>query len=73
MVCKHCGGSGQIATPDHQGVECPFCTARSARTGYVYTPPQKGCVCPPGANKDCRAWDCPRNAAAPFGMPKVST
>ncbi len=25
-----------------------------------YTPPPRGCICPPGANKDCEADHCPR-------------
>lgn len=26
----------------------------------VYTPPQMGCICPPGANRDCESPACPR-------------
>jgi len=26
---------------------------------YVYIPPQKGCICPPGANKDCEGEGLP--------------
>jgi hypothetical protein len=28
-------------------------------TGKIEIPP-KGCICPPGANVLCEAWDCPR-------------
>lgn len=26
---------------------------------------QVGCICPPGANKDCERLDCPRKSALP--------
>jgi hypothetical protein len=63
MACKMCNDTGVIASTDHKGAPCPSC---SPRTGYIYTPPQKGCICPPGANKECKAWDCPRNAGLPI-------
>lgn len=25
----------------------------------------KGCICPPGANATCEAWDCPRKTPKP--------
>lgn len=28
----------------------------------TYTPPPRGCICPPGANKECENQYCPRKA-----------
>ena len=27
---------------------------------HEYTPPPRGCICPPGANKECENQFCPR-------------
>jgi hypothetical protein len=29
---------------------------------YPFTPITIGCICPPGANKECERRDCPRKA-----------
>jgi hypothetical protein len=30
---------------------------------HIFVPAPIGCICPPGANKDCERSDCPRKAA----------
>lgn len=34
----------------------------------AYTPPPLGCICPPGANKDCESPCCPRKPARCAGI-----
>lgn len=55
-------------TPTDVGAMCACCFGRGLPTGCPYctrvsTPaaaPAMGCICPPGANKDCEAPLCPR-------------
>ncbi len=47
--------------------ECPRCKAAAATTQPMPMPaPQPfGCICPPGANRDCENPFCPRKAPLP--------
>ena len=33
-----------------------------SQNNYTYMPPPRGCICPPGANKECENQCCPRKA-----------
>lgn len=33
-----------------------------SQNNYTYMPPPRGCICPPGANKQCENQYCPRKA-----------
>ena len=33
-----------------------------SQNNYTYMPPPRGCICPPGANKECENQYCPRKA-----------
>jgi hypothetical protein len=30
---------------------------------WTYTPPPRGCICPPGSEATCKGSDCPRQPA----------
>ena len=61
--CDRCGGWR------NSGAICPACYAvpngplvpASVPGVWTLPPVPKGCICPPGANLECRAPDCPRN------------
>ena len=71
--CLHCGGLHPC------GLQCPNLETGLPKTAPVLAPPvfpsvpsiaslparPKGCICPPGANRDCEAWDCPRKTPKP--------
>ena len=41
-----------------------LCVPPKLDVGRIEFPPI-GCICPPGANKDCERLDCPRRAVKP--------
>lgn len=67
-----CNCSGNCRRPPYTcsgyGWESPY---PAAPFPAPYLPPQPilypvGCICPPGANKDCARPDCPRKNALDF-------
>lgn len=52
IQCQACGTW-------HMGAH--VCHPRTVDVGRIELPPI-GCICPPGANKDCERLDCPRKA-----------
>jgi len=46
--------------PAPQYAPNPFPLPPGAQPVPAYTPPPMGCICPPGANKDCENPACPR-------------
>ena len=36
-----------------------------SQNNYTYMPPPRGCICPPGANKECENQYCPRKPVPP--------
>lgn len=52
------------------GVGCEFC-GQWVPVGQIHICPKLqrdrpiGCICPPGANKECERVDCPRKARQP--------
>ena len=39
---------------------CQKQMAGVGQNNWAYTPPPRGCICPPGANKECENQYCPR-------------
>ena len=46
LLCAHYGCQKQVANGTYS----------------TYVPPPRGCICPPGANKECENQYCPRKA-----------
>ena len=42
---------------------------RLQRERQVWSTPPRGCICPPGANKDCESPSCPRK---PLPLPSAT-
>jgi hypothetical protein len=52
-------------------------TSNPLPPGWLQYPPYPmfvpiGCICPPGANKECERQDCPRRAPPSAVLPTVS-
>lgn len=50
------------------GWQCPVCFPNGIPVRVLSTPPEplapvivpRGCICPPGAERTCQGWACPR-------------
>lgn len=54
------------ATPVGDVPYCHLCgqyvyvTPHLCTRQFLSTPAPRGCICPPGSEKTCKGWDCPR-------------
>lgn len=57
MICSRCNGTGQIYVSMNFP---PIAVPNSPHPAQPWIAPSPGCICPPGANKECEAPACPR-------------
>jgi len=70
LDCQRCGKSyfACMCGRDPRPVASPMRSGAPPISPATVSAPPRGCICPPGANKDCEAPMCPRK---PFKMGAV--